>query len=143
MHEYSLACEVVKNVMSIAEANQAKEIRAITLGVGKLTHINPEQLLFCLKTLMTDTIAKDADIVLQAIFPNMECECGYYEKGEVIYSATKREAKEKRNILDFLKEPDEFHGIRAFFETPCPKCEKMLHASGGRELIIQSIDIEQ
>jgi len=59
------------------------------------------------------------------------------------YIATKRETKEKENLLDILKGLDEIDGIRAFFETPCPKCEKMLHASGGRELIIQSIDIEQ
>ena len=124
MHEYSLACDIVEHVISIAELNEAKTVNIIVLGVGKLTHVNPEQILFCLETLITDTVAKDAEIVLQDIFPNMECECGYSASGEGICTGS------------------ETDNIRSFLEVSCPICKNTLHVSGGRELIIQSIDIE-
>ncbi|WP_406661613.1 hydrogenase/urease maturation nickel metallochaperone HypA [Methanolobus sp. ZRKC3] len=127
MHEYSLACDIIENVISTAELNNAKEVKEITLGVGKLTHVNPEQILFCMETLVEDTIARGARIIIQDIYPDMECECGFSENGEHFYTTGDISTDD----------------IRAFLEVPCPACGKILHASGGMEIIIQSIDIEQ
>jgi hydrogenase nickel incorporation protein HypA/HybF len=127
MHEYSLACDIIENVFSVAEQNQATEVKSITLGVGKLTHVNPDQIRFCLETLIMDTIAGDSEIIFQHIYPDMECECGFSENGESFCSSDK----------------DCMNDIRAFLEVPCPICGSLMHASGGRDLVIQSIDIEQ
>ncbi|SFM30580.1 hydrogenase/urease maturation nickel metallochaperone HypA [Methanolobus profundi] len=127
MHEYSLACEIMDNVVSISESNQAKSVNSITVGVGKLTHVNPDQLMFCLEALVSDNIAQGAEIILNEIYPDMECQCGFSDSGD-----------------KFCTRGDEVvDDIRAFLEVPCPECGKMMHASGGRELIIESIDIEQ
>lgn len=127
MHEYSLACSIVENILSIAESNQAKSVNSITLGVGKLTHVNPDQLSFCVETLIEETVAGGAEIIFNDIFPDMECECGFSDNGK-----------------SFCPSGEEgFDDIRTFLEVPCPSCGKILFASGGRELVIESIDIEQ
>jgi len=46
MHEYSLACNIIEHVISIAELNNAKAVNNITIGIGKLAHVNPDQILF-------------------------------------------------------------------------------------------------
>lgn len=124
MHEYSLACEIMDHVISIAEMNDAKTVNSISLGVGKLTHVNPEQIVFCLEALRNDTIAENAEIVLQDIYPDMECECGY--------------TSSETGYCTDIKMDD----IRSFLEVNCPACGNILHVSGGRELIIQSINID-
>lgn len=127
MHEYSLACAITENVISIAESSRARSVNSITLGVGKLTHVNPDQLAFCLETLTGNTVAGGAEIIFDYIFPCMECECGFSDNGERFCSSGN-------------KVPDD---IRTFLELPCPVCGKIMYPSGGRELVIKSIDIEQ
>jgi hydrogenase nickel incorporation protein HypA/HybF len=127
MHEYSLACEIMDNVISISETNGAKGVNSITVGVGKLTHVNPDQLMFCLESLISDNIARGAKIILNELYPEMECQCGFSGTGE-------RFCTRGDELID---------DIRAFLEVACPECGKLMQASGGRELIIESIDIEQ
>ncbi|WP_340817921.1 hydrogenase/urease maturation nickel metallochaperone HypA [Methanolobus sp. WCC4] len=127
MHEYSLACEIMDNVISISETNGAKGVNSITVGVGKLTHVNPDQLTFCLESLVSENIARGAEIILNEIYPEMECQCGFSDSG-------KRFCTTDDEVID---------DIRVFLDVPCPECGEMMQASGGRELIIESIDIEQ
>ncbi len=46
MHELSMADAMVKTVLDVAEKNDATEIIEVTIEVGKLTMLNPEQLKF-------------------------------------------------------------------------------------------------
>ncbi|TQD24350.1 hydrogenase/urease maturation nickel metallochaperone HypA [Methanolobus vulcani] len=127
MHEYSLACEIMDNVISVAEENTAKGVNSITLGVGRLTHVNPDQIMFCLETLKEDNIAKGAEIIINEIYPEMQCECGFCE-----------DAKKLCFVDDEI-----IDDIRTFLDVQCPQCGQTMHASGGHELVIESIDIEQ
>jgi len=126
MHEYSLACNIIEHVISIAELNNAKAVNTITIGIGKLAHVNPDQILFCLETLVSDSIAQGTEFILVDIFPDVECECGY-----------------SCNSEQLIKDNDRYDDIRFFLEIPCPTCGKIMHELGGRDLVIQSIDIEQ
>lgn len=126
MHEYSLACNIIEHVISIAELNNAKAVNTITIGIGKLAHVNPDQILFCLETLVSDSIAQGTEFILVDIFPDVECECGY-----------------SCNSEQLIKDNDRCDDIRVFLEIPCPTCGKIMHELGGRDLVIQSIDIEQ
>jgi hydrogenase nickel incorporation protein HypA/HybF len=79
-----------------------------------------------LETLASDSIAQGTEFILVDIFPDMECECGY-----------------SCNSEQLIKDNDRCDDIRVFLEIPCPTCGKIMHELGGRDLVIQSIDIEQ
>jgi len=128
MHEYSLACEIFENVMATAQANNALAVNSITLKIGRLALINPDQLLFSFEILAQDSIAAGAKVNVEFIPPSMECECGY--TGTVDVSAD-----ENTGTNPCLHE---YVGA-----LNCPVCGGVAQIAGGRELIIQTIDIEQ
>lgn len=127
MHEYSLACDIIEHIIEIAHNNNAKSINSITIGIGKLTHVNSDQILFCLEELIKNTIAEKADIIFEDIYPDMECSCGF-----------------KRNSKKLLSSDENFvDDIRLFIYISCPICGKRMYDINGRDLIIKTIDIEQ
>jgi len=128
MHEYSLACEIFDNVMSTAQANNASAINSITLNIGRLAHVNPEQLLFSFDVIAKDSIADGAEVNVEFTAPTLECICGY--KG-IIDDVTE--------YCDIDSQPC----LHEYIGLVCPVCNGLLQTVGGRELIIQTIDIEQ
>jgi hydrogenase nickel incorporation protein HypA/HybF len=128
MHEYSLACEIFENVMAISHANNASVIKSITLKIGRLAHINPDQLLFSFKTLTEGSIAGNAQVNVEFVLPSIECECGYRGTlDDITDDATDTEA----SLSEYIARMN------------CPVCGGITKISGGRELIIQTIEIEQ
>lgn len=128
MHEYSLACEIFDHVMTTAQANNAVAVNSISLGVGRLTHVNPDQLLFCLEALSRDTIASEAIITVKFISPAIICECGFRGTADDLFD------EEKRDV------PTDLY---VYIDIHCPVCGIPLQIDGGRELIIQTIDIKK
>lgn len=128
MHEYSLACEIFENVMATAQANNASVVNSITLNIGRLAHVNPEQLLFSFNVIAKDSIADGAEINVEFTAPTVECTCGY--KGTI------------DNITE-TNESDPQPYLHEYIGLNCPMCDGLLQTVGGRELIIQTIDIEQ
>ena len=128
MHEYSLACEIFENIMATAQANNASAVNSITLEIGRLTHVNPEQLLFSFNIIAKGSIANDAEVNVEFTTPTVECVCGY--KG-IIDDVTEKTDSDSQPYLH------EYIGLA------CPMCDGLLQTVGGRELIIQAIDIEQ
>ncbi|AKB52139.1 [NiFe] hydrogenase nickel incorporation protein HypA [Methanosarcina barkeri str. Wiesmoor] len=128
MHELSIACEIFEQVMSTAKEHGATEVKHVTLQMGRLSHTNPEQLSFCFNVLADESIAKDADLIVEMIPPSLECECGY--KGAV----------DEKKIRENCEFESELLAYAAVME--CPVCGKPAQLTGGRELIIKSIEIE-
>ena len=128
MHEYSLACEIFENVMATAQANNASAVNSITLNIGRLAHVNPEQLLFSFSVITKDSIADGAEVNVEFTAPTVECICGY-----------------KGNIDDVTEKTDSDSQpyLHEYIGLACPECNGLLQTVGGRELIIQAIDIEQ
>jgi len=62
MHELSMAQGIINAVLETAEANNATEVNEVTVEVGRLAMINPEQLEFILGVLIENTIMEDAEI---------------------------------------------------------------------------------
>ena len=54
-------------VLETAEANNATEVNEVTVEVGRLAMINPEQLEFILGVLVENTIMQDAEIRFEEI----------------------------------------------------------------------------
>lgn len=128
MHEYSLACEIFENVMETAQANNAYAVNSITINIGRLAHVNPEQLLFSFSVISKNSIANGAKVNVEFIEPTIECICGY--EG-TIDNVGKSRGTEYQPYLP------EYMGFK------CPMCNELLQTVGGRELIIKAIDIDQ
>lgn len=129
MHELSIACEIFEQVKSTAEAHGATEVKHVILQMGRLSHTNPEQLSFCFKVLAEGSIAENADLIVEMLPPSLECECGYM--GTVDEKQIPENSGLQSELLAYMA---------AIFE--CPVCGKQAHITGGRELIIKSIEIE-
>ncbi len=128
MHEFSIACEIFDQVIDTAKANRATEVKKVILQMGRLAHTNPEQLSFCFNVLAEGSIAENADFVVEMIAPSLECECGY--EGDIEEKRIRESSALRSELLAYVAAMD------------CPICGKQAQITGGRELIIKSIEIE-
>jgi hydrogenase nickel incorporation protein HypA/HybF len=128
LHELSIACEILEQVISTAKTHGALEVKHVTLQMGRLSHTNPEQLSFCFKTIAEESIAENADFVVEMVPPSLECECGY--TGVIDEKQIRESSGLTSELLVYVASID------------CPICGKQAHITGGRELIIKSIEIE-
>lgn len=121
MHELSMADAIVKTVLDAAEKNQAEEILEVTIEVGKLTMLNPEQLKFLLDVLTEDTLLESADIIIEEIPVEIKCNsCSYTGSTN-------------------LDDSDHYLLI-----VKCPECgERDLEVISGRECNVKNIKIEK
>lgn len=128
MHEYSIACEIFEQVIATAKAHGALEVRHIVLEMGRLAHTNPEQVSFCFKAIAEGSIAENAEFIVEMVPPSLECECGY--TGTVDETQIGKNGELRSELLEYIS------------AIECPACGKNARITGGRELIIKSIDIE-
>ncbi|HOW15579.1 hydrogenase maturation nickel metallochaperone HypA [Methanosarcina sp.] len=128
MHELSIACEIFEQVKLTAETHGATEVKHVTLQMGRLSHTNPEQLGFCFKVLAEGSIAEKAEFIVEMMPLSLECECGY--AGTVDEKQIHENNGLKSELLAYVA------------AIECPVCGKPAHITGGRELIIKSIEIE-
>ncbi|BDH79227.1 MAG TPA: hydrogenase maturation nickel metallochaperone HypA [Methanothermobacter sp.] len=77
MHELSMADAIIKTVIDAAEKNNAIEVLEVTIEIGELTLLNPEQIKFILEVLSEDTILEGAKFNIEIIPARIECPCGY------------------------------------------------------------------
>lgn len=78
MHELSMAEAIVETVLDVAEKNEAEKIVEVTIEVGKLTMLNPEQLKFLLDVITEDTLLEKASIIIEEVPVEIECQtCEY------------------------------------------------------------------
>jgi len=73
MHELSMAEAIVETVLDVAKKNDAQEVVEVTIEVGKLTMLNPEQLKFLLGVLIEDTLLEDAEIIIEEVPVEIKC----------------------------------------------------------------------
>ena len=73
MHELSMAQGILNAVLETAEANDAIKVTDMVVEIGKLAMLNPEQLKFMLGVLCKDTIAENADIIIEDIDVEIKC----------------------------------------------------------------------
>jgi hydrogenase nickel incorporation protein HypA/HybF len=121
MHELSMADAMVKTVLDVAEKNDATEVLEVTIEVGKLTMLNPEQLRFLLDVLVEDTLLADAEINIVELPVELKC-----------------------NICDYtgLAEMDDSDHYLAIVK--CPECgERNVEITAGRECNVKNIKIEK
>lgn len=78
MHEFSLASEIVRNVLDAAEKNHAGKVLSIRLDIGELSLINMEQVVHWVQALFKGTMAEGAEVKVKKIKAIVQCHaCGY------------------------------------------------------------------
>ena len=78
MHEYSIAYDLYATARSAALEHHARQVKKISVEVGKMAMVNPEQVVFLFDTIKEeDPIFKDAVLDCQVSDPQTRCPCGY------------------------------------------------------------------
>ena len=121
MHEFSIADEIVKNVLETAKKNKGKKVVSILLEIGELTHLNGEQVSFWIKELFKDSVAEDAEVKIKTIKARIQCKgCGY--KGGM--------------------GSDQEDSFRHLIPASCPRCNSFqIKIEKGQECILRRIQV--
>ncbi|MEJ8542767.1 hydrogenase maturation nickel metallochaperone HypA [Methanothermobacter wolfeii] len=120
MHELSMADAIVRTVIDAAEKNDAVEVLEVTVEIGQMTLLNPEQIKFMLDVLSEDTILEGARFNIEVVPVEIECTCGY--EGAV--------------------DTDELNHLAPV--VSCPSCGgHEFHVRAGRECNVKNIKIEK
>ena len=121
MHELSMAQGILNAVLETAEANDAIKVTDMVIEIGKLAMLNPEQLKFMLGVLCKDTIAENAEIVIEDIDVEIKCyNCDF------------------EGIAD-VDDSDHYAPM-----ILCPKCEShRVEVLNGRDVTVKNISIEK
>jgi hydrogenase nickel incorporation protein HypA/HybF len=78
MHEYSIAYDLYATARAAALEHNANRVKKISVEVGKMAMVNPEQVTF-----LFDTIKSDDPLFVSAVLdcheaePETTCPCGY------------------------------------------------------------------
>ncbi len=121
MHELSMADAILKTAVDVAEKNDAQEITEVTIEIGKLTLLNPEQLKFMIEVLSENTLLEGAQIIIEEIPIEIKC-----------------------RSCEFLG-PAPSDDLDYFVPiVNCPQCEGQdLEITKGRECNVKTIKIEK
>jgi hydrogenase nickel incorporation protein HypA/HybF len=120
MHEFSIAGDVLNAAIMEAGKHNASRIKSISIDVGGLMQVNPEQFEFALKSLSMGTIAEGAEIELRTTPVRFEC------------------VQKHVNELDLsgMDLQIALSGLR------CPECKGAVKILSGKECILRRIIAE-
>ncbi|MDI6724170.1 MAG: hydrogenase maturation nickel metallochaperone HypA [Methanobacterium sp.] len=121
MHELSMADAIVKTAVDVAEKNDAQKITEVTIEIGGLALLNPEQLKFMIEVLSEDTLLEGAEINIEEIPIEIKCKSCNYEGPAG--------SDELDHYMPIVK---------------CPECEEVsIEIVKGRECNVKNIKIEK
>ena len=113
MHELSIAQSVIEQVTETARKEKAVRVVTITLAIGVLSGVERESLEFAFPLAADGTLAAGAHLIIEEVPARFACRACHAETD---------------------------------FEMPmvaCPTCGSgEVEVSGGRDLIIQSVELE-
>ena len=121
MHELSMAMSILDVILEKAREEEATRIHEITIEIGELLFLNPEQFKFCMELVTEKTLAEGAQLTIKEKPSKVKCKsCG--------------------KKFRWNRSPDN-HFIFPVLECECGS--KDLEITEGRELNIVSIRIEK
>jgi hydrogenase nickel incorporation protein HypA/HybF len=115
MHELSIVEALIDQVgRELDRTGQPGRVRQVELSIGRLSGVNCDSIRFAFGLLSSGTLVEDAEIVIQE--PRAICNC--------------QACHAKVEIDDLVVE--------------CPRCANNdITIEGGRELVLQSIEVEE
>lgn len=137
LHELSIASSIFEIVLEVASKHGAKRVLEVSVDVGELTLLNPDQLSMAFKTLSEGTIVEGAKMSVNVIKAKARCN----KCGEEWY-ANLNDVAPAINHLMLMTCPA--CDARAFLKRGCPKCGGTnFDFITGSEVIVKSIKIEK
>ncbi|MFW5965164.1 MAG: hydrogenase maturation nickel metallochaperone HypA [Halodesulfurarchaeum sp.] len=118
MHEISVAAGILDRALEAAEEYGADRIDAITVEIGRATHVNPDQLAFCLSAVAEETPAEGLAVHTETIDVVAACDCGW------------RDTPEDLGVVGGYA-PD----------VRCPNCGARATLLRGRECRLATVDV--
>ena len=118
MHELSIAMGIVDRALEAAEKRGAERVDRLTVELGAATHVNPDQLRFCVETATDGTAAAEATVDIEQTAPRGRCDCGWEGEPEALESA-------------MVYAPD----------VRCPECGDRTELISGRECRLAAVEI--
>ncbi|HIH37095.1 MAG TPA: hydrogenase maturation nickel metallochaperone HypA [Methanocellales archaeon] len=114
--------ELYEVVLKTAGNNSAKKVTSVDIDLGELTHINPDQLIFCLEILAKGSLMEDAKLNIVNTPSKIKCNCGY--EGVL--------ATDRPLMISDLA-----------FNLACPECGNPVPTIiSGKEINVRNIKIE-
>lgn len=84
MHEYSIAYDLYATARTAAHEHKATKVKKISVEVGKMAMVNPDQVVFLFDTIKDeDPLFRQAVLECHEVSPKTKCPCGY--AGDEIY----------------------------------------------------------
>jgi hydrogenase nickel incorporation protein HypA/HybF len=84
MHEYSIAYDLYATAKKAALDNNATKVKKVSVDVGKMAMVNPEQVIFLFDTIKEDDpLFTSTVLACTTVEPQTKCLCGY--EGNEIY----------------------------------------------------------
>jgi hydrogenase nickel incorporation protein HypA/HybF len=84
MHEYSIAYDLYATARKAAIENHANRVKKVSVGIGKMAMVNPEQVIFLFDTIKEeDSLFENTVLQCEEVLPQTKCSCGY--TGEEIF----------------------------------------------------------
>jgi hydrogenase nickel incorporation protein HypA/HybF len=77
MHEFGIATEIVNVVKETVETRAVKRLISVTVEVGQLAMVNPEQLKFSFKMITEGGPFEGAEIKVETLPAVAKCKCGF------------------------------------------------------------------
>ncbi len=119
MHEYSIALQLVNNLLQEAEKHNANKVLEVHIVIGKLTFLGKEQIKFCYETLARGSILENSQLYIEERDGCIKCiACGY------------------EGSLSYQDDPEYHLSLPAF---SCPVCGSAVEIISGRECLIKKI----
>ena len=118
MHELSVAMGIVDRALGTAENHGAATVERLTVELGVATHVNPDQLRFCIETATDGTLAAGATVEIKRVAPVARCDCGWEGKPEAVETA-------------MVYAP----------EVQCPECGDRSRLVRGRECRLAAVEL--
>ncbi len=112
MHELGIAKSLMSVVLEKAKEKKGESISKIVVVVGTLAGVTADALRFGFETVISETIAEDAELIIEEVQAMAYCAGCKTSMGVGKY--------------DLL----------------CPKCEGILEIKSGRELYVKEFEIE-
>lgn len=123
MHEFSIAASLVEKLSEFVCDNPDKKIHEVLLGIGELSHVEHEQLLFCYSSITKETPLEGSILKIDKIEALVECShCSY--RGRPKYW-------------------DDILAGAPVVTFQCPSCGKTVEGTQGKECEIKSIKFSQ